>query len=61
MVQKIHPWCVIWVPNFGPHAGNLSDTKMTSKLSSMKMSVLSMKKRDFFKYVIHIILKSGNL
>ena len=39
MVQKIHAWGVIWVPNFGPHAGNLSDTKMTTKLSSMKMSV----------------------
>jgi len=25
MVQKIHPWGVIWVPSFPPHAGHLSE------------------------------------
>ena len=25
MVQKIHPWGVIWVPSIHPHAGHLSE------------------------------------
>ena len=25
MVQKIHPWCVIWVPISQPQAGHLSE------------------------------------
>jgi hypothetical protein len=32
--HKIHLntqcWGLIWVPNFGPHAGNFPDTKMTT-------------------------------
>ena len=25
MVQKIHPWGVIWVPSISPHAGGLPE------------------------------------
>ena len=39
MVQKIHPRCVIWVPSIPPHAVHLSENKMTTQLSSMKMSM----------------------
>ena len=39
MVQKIHRRSVIWVPSFPPHAGHLSEKRMTTKLSSMKMSM----------------------
>jgi hypothetical protein len=28
MVQKIHPWSVIWIPSISPHAGRLSEKKM---------------------------------
>ena len=38
MVQKFHPWGIIWVPSIPPHAGHLSE-KNDDQLSSMKMSM----------------------
>ena len=37
MVQKIHSWGVIWVKSNRPQAGHLSEKKMTTQLSSIKM------------------------
>ena len=37
MVQKIQPWGVIWIQSFVTQAGHLSENKITTYLSCMKI------------------------
>ena len=45
MVQKINPRDVIWVQSNRPQAGHLSEKKMMTQLSSIKMSMYQCSKR----------------
>ena len=39
MVQKIHPWGVIWDPNFAPYVERFQILKLLSKCSILEPSL----------------------
>ena len=49
MVQKIHPWGVIWVPNSGPYVKRFQIRELLSKCSILEPSLIYVSQGVYIK------------